>query len=180
MSSPSMLWGRYGLVSLVSAGGLGPFASPSAADCMRSGPTVTGVPRSSTSARLLDSTSLLSKDSERFFSSRRRGWRAHMNDKLPPLSLASARRALAWSKPIGFCVSNMVSSATGLPPQTMLNLAAGSYHGIALGTLLFVISATIGGLLGLLVVRGLLRDRLLRSSFMQPHRPRWEVRMPMR
>ena len=104
----------------------------------------------------------------------------HMNDKLPPLSLASARRALAWSKPIGFCVSNMVSSATGLPPQTMLNLAAGSYHGIALGTLLFVISATIGGLLGLLVVRGLLRDRLLRSSFMQPHRPRWEVRMPMR
>ena len=58
MSSPSMLWGRYGLVSLVSAGGLGPFASPSAADCMRSRPTVTGVPRSSTSARLLDSTSL--------------------------------------------------------------------------------------------------------------------------
>ena len=59
MSSPSCYGGVTGLVSLVSAGGLGPFASPSAADCMRSGPTVTGVPRSSTSARLLDSTSLM-------------------------------------------------------------------------------------------------------------------------
>lgn len=97
-------------------------------------------------------------------------------DKLPPLSLSvAARRALAWNRPVGFCVSNAVSSATGLPPQTMLNLAAGSYHGIALGTVLFVLSAMAGGLLGLLILRGLLRDRLLRSSFMQPHKSKWEA-----
>lgn len=57
----------------------------------------------------------------------------------------------------------------------MLNLAAGSYHGVTVGTLLFVVSATIGGLLGFLLMRTLLRGMLLRAKFMQPHRSKWEA-----
>ena len=95
--------------------------------------------------------------------------------KIPLLSLSSAKRVLDWSTPLGFCLSNVVSSATGLPPQTMLNLAAGSYHGVTVGTLLFVVSATIGGLLGFLLMRTLLRGMLLRAKFMQPHRSKWEA-----
>ena len=94
--------------------------------------------------------------------------------KLPPLALA-ARRLFDLSTPLGFSITNAVSGATALPPQTILNLAAGTYHGVLLGSILFIASATFGGIFCLLLVRNMLRGALLRSSFMQQHRSRWEA-----
>ena len=93
--------------------------------------------------------------------------------KLP--ALARAARLFDLTTPLGFSLTNFVSGATALPPQTVLNLAAGTYHGVLVGSLLFIASATLGGILCLLVVRNLLRAALLRSSFMQQHRSRWEA-----
>ena len=57
-------------------------------------------------------------------------------------ALALARRLLDVRHPLSFSVINAVSGAAGLPPATVLNLAAGSYHGVFVGTILFIASAT--------------------------------------
>ena len=92
----------------------------------------------------------------------------------PLPSLTAARRLLDWKEPVGYFIVNTVSGATGLPPQTLLNLA-GSYHGIGLGSALFILSATLGGVIGLVLVRCLLRGLLLRTPWMQRQRSKWEA-----
>jgi uncharacterized membrane protein YdjX (TVP38/TMEM64 family) len=83
-------------------------------------------------------------------------------------ALPLARRLVDIRHPLGFSVVNTFSGLTGLPPATALNLAAGSYHGVLFGTCLFSLTATLGAAIGLIIVRLLLRDLVLR--WMSKHR----------
>ena len=58
---------------------------------------------------------------------------------------------------------SFLSCLTGVPPASGPNLAAGAYHGTAVGAALFLLGALLAALASLFLVRSLLREFVLRK-----------------
>lgn len=80
----------------------------------------------------------------------------------------------AANSPIAFVAVSALSGFCSVPPSSLVNLAAGTLHGVALGSLLYLVGTVIGGLGTLLCVR-VLRDVLLRQQCMLAHQSKWEA-----
>ena len=80
----------------------------------------------------------------------------------------------AATSPGTFLAVAVLSGFSSIPPTSLVNLAAGTLHGVFFGSFLYLIGTTIGGLGTLLVVR-ILRDVLLRQECMLKHKDTWEA-----
>lgn len=68
---------------------------------------------------------------------------------------------------------NAVSAAVGFPPASIMNLTAGAQHGTLWGSLLFVASNVVGGIVALLLIRTCLRGFILRR--IGGHEAKWQA-----
>lgn len=81
--------------------------------------------------------------------------------------------ALGPLAPAAFVAITVIASCIPVAPMSAINLAAGSFFGIRLGTLLFVLSASVGAVVPALVVRGSLRPCIIRR--MQKYEDQWQA-----
>lgn len=67
------------------------------------------------------------------------------------------------SDPLNFLAATFISCLTGIPPPSTLNLAAGLYHGVMKGSVLFLLGAVLAAVATVLLVRAFLRDFVMRK-----------------